>query len=306
MSTQLEVKESGRHAGGGDARERMLAGLPLTERRLDVGGVSTAVLEGGDGPPLVLLHGAIECGGAIWAPVVTHLAESHRLVIPDLPGLGESEPLARLDAAAFADWFAALLRMACDETPTLVAHSLGASLAARFAVRHPELLRRLATYGAPGIGRYRMPIGLRVVAVRFGLRPTERNAERFDRWAFFDFDRAREQEPEWFEAFGAYTRSRAVVPHVKRTMGQLIKAGTDQIPDTELRSLEVPTTLLWGRHDRFVPLGLAKTASTRLGWALQVIEYAGHVPHIERPDAFLRALQTVLGDLRPAETRSKR
>ena len=50
-------------------RERMLAGLPVDERRLDLAGASTAVLEGGDGPPLVLLHGGIECGGAIWAPV---------------------------------------------------------------------------------------------------------------------------------------------------------------------------------------------------------------------------------------------
>ena len=39
------------------ARERLLAGIPVTERRLELAGVSTAVLEGGDGPPIVLLHG---------------------------------------------------------------------------------------------------------------------------------------------------------------------------------------------------------------------------------------------------------
>ena len=40
-----------------DARERLLSELPVTERRLRLAGVSTAVLEGGDGPPVVLLHG---------------------------------------------------------------------------------------------------------------------------------------------------------------------------------------------------------------------------------------------------------
>jgi len=114
-------------------RERMLAGLPVTERRLEVAGTATTVLEGGDGPPLVLLHGGIECGGAIWAPVVARLAERHRVVVPDLPGLGESDPVARLDAQAFADWFTALLERTCDGRPALVAHSLGGSLAARFA-----------------------------------------------------------------------------------------------------------------------------------------------------------------------------
>jgi 2-hydroxymuconate-semialdehyde hydrolase len=269
-------------------RERMLAGLPVTRRRIDVAGTSTAVLEGGDGPPLVLLHGGIECGGAIWAPVVARLAARHRVVVPDLPGLGESGPVDRLDPVTFADWFGALVRLTCDQPPALVAHSLGGSLAARFATEHGELLERLVVYGGPGVGRYRMPLGLRVTAIRFALRPSERNAERFDRLAFHDFDRARRQDAEWFAAFGADTLARARLPHVKRTMRRLIEAGTKPVPGLE--RIEIPTTLIWGRHDRFVPLDLAEAASARLEWPLHVIDAAGHVPHIEQPDAFLEAL----------------
>jgi pimeloyl-ACP methyl ester carboxylesterase len=269
-------------------RERMLAGLPVTQRRLDLAGTSTAVLEGGDGPPLVLLHGGIECGGAVWAPVVARLAERHRVVVPDLPGLGESDPVDRLDPATFADWFSSLLRLTCDGAPVLVAHSLGGSLAARFATEHGARLERLVIYGAPGVGRYRMPLGLRATAIRFALRPSERNAERFDRWAFFDYDRVREQDADWFAAFGADTMARARVPHVKRTMRRLIEIGTRAVPGLE--RVEVPTTLVWGRHDRFVPLGLGEVACARLGWPLRVIEDAGHVPHIEQSDAFLEAL----------------
>jgi 2-hydroxymuconate-semialdehyde hydrolase len=62
------------------------------------------------------------------------------------------------------------------------------------------------------------------------------------------------------------------------------------VPDAELRRIDVRTTLLWGRHDRFVPAALAESASTRLGWPLRVIDDAGHVPHIEQPQAFLDAL----------------
>ena len=270
------------------SRERMLAGLPVAERQLDLAGVATAVLEGGDGPPLVLLHGGIECGGAIWAPVVARLAERHRVVIPDLPGLGESDPVERLDSTIFAAWFTALLQATCDERPVLVAHSLGGSLAARYATEHGDRLERLVIYGAPGVGRYRMPLGLRVTAIRFALRPTERNAERFDRLAFHDLDRVRRLDVEWFAAFGADSLARARVPHVKRTMRRLIGIGTRPVPGLE--RVEVPTTLLWGRHDRFVPLDLAEAASARLGWPLHVIDGAGHVPHIEQPDAFLEAL----------------
>jgi 2-hydroxymuconate-semialdehyde hydrolase len=275
-------------------RDRLLADLPVTERRRELAGVSTALLECGDGTPLVLLHGGIECGGAYWAPVIASLAESHRLVIPDVPGLGESEPVARLTPAAFAEWFSELVRATCEERPTLIAHSLLGTLAARFAAAHGDLLHRLMIYAAPGIGPYRMPVGLRVVAIRFALRPSEGNAERFDRWAFFDLDRARRRDPGWLESFNAYTRSRAVVPHVKRTMCQLIGSATKQVSDVELRRIPVATDLLWGRRDRFVSLDVAEGASARLGWPLHVIDEAGHVPHIERPDAFLSALRIAL------------
>jgi hypothetical protein len=49
-----------RRPTGEAVRERLLTGMPVTERRLELAGVSTAVLEGGDGPPVILLHGASE------------------------------------------------------------------------------------------------------------------------------------------------------------------------------------------------------------------------------------------------------
>ena len=135
----------------GSPRDRMLAGLPVTHRTLDIDGIATSVLEGGDGPPLVLLHGGIECGGAMWAPVLTRLVEHHRVVVPDVPGLGESAPAPRLDVDTFTTWFAGLLKQTNVERPTLVAHSLLGSLGARLATRHSSLLGRLVVYAAPGV-----------------------------------------------------------------------------------------------------------------------------------------------------------
>jgi len=269
------------------ARGRLLRDLPVEERRVNVNGVATVVLEGGDGPPVVLLHGGIECGGVYWAPVVASLARDHHLVIPDLPGLGESEPVARLGTTAFDGWMEALIRLTCEQPPMLIAHSLLGTLAARFASRRGELLNQLIVYAAPGVGPYRLPLGLRAVAIRFAVRPSEANAERFQRWAFHDLDRVRRREPDWFDAFTTYLRGRARIPHAKRTMRQLLGTCTKQIPEVELRNISTPTTLVWGAQDRFVPLDLATKASVKLGWSLQVIDDAGHVPHIEQPDAFL-------------------
>jgi len=278
----------------GRARQRLLAGLPLTERRVELAGAATVLLEGGDGPPLVLLHGGIECGGVYWAPIVTGQARSHRLIVPDVPGLGESEPVARLDSEAFGAWLAALLRLIGDEKPALVAHSLVGSLAARFAALHGHTLSKLVIYGTPGIGPYRMPLGLLAAAIVLDLWPSERNNERFERWAMHDLARTRQRDAGWFDAFNTYSLSLASVPRVKRTMRRLIQTGTKQIPLGELRSVTVPAALLWGRHDRMVPLHLAEWASGRLGWPLHIVEAAGHVPHLEQPEACARTLSAAL------------
>jgi 2-hydroxymuconate-semialdehyde hydrolase len=278
-----------------DVRARLLEGVEHEARWREVGGTKTLVLSCGAGPPLLLLHGGIECGGAYWGPVMAELARSHRLIVPDVPGLGESTAVDRIDDSSFGTWFSSLIEQTCEHPPAVVAHSLNGSMAARFAVSS-NVLRQLVIYAAPGIGPYHMPWGLRIVAVRFALRPTERNAERFDRWAFADYDAMRARDPGWMDAFSHYTRSRATIGHVKRTMRQLIGIGTRRVADDRLRHVAAPVALLWPRNDRFVPIALAESTSERLGWPLHVIDHAGHAAHIERPAAFISGLRQALDE----------
>jgi 2-hydroxymuconate-semialdehyde hydrolase len=272
----------------------MLASVPCTSRTLDIDGLSTRVLEAGTGEPLVLLHGGIECGGIMWTPVMAKLASAYRVVVPDAPGLGESAPAPRLDPDAFTSWFEGLLGAMELERPAVVAHSLLGSLAARFAARGGDRLGRLVLYGAPGVGPYRIPTRLKYVAIRFAIRPTERNAERFDRFALLDLDATRQRDAGWFAAFDAYNRAQTRRPHVKRTMNQLIATQTKPIDDAELDGIAVPTALLWGRDDRMVPLAIGESATRRHRWPLHIVDGAAHAPHIEQPDRFLDALAAAL------------
>ena len=235
----------------------------------------------------------------MWAPVIARLARHHRVVVPDVPGLGESAPLPRLDADTFARWLTALpSRPASTVPPSSPTHSSAASLPGS-RPRGAEVIDRLVIYAAPGVGPYRMPLRLRYVAIRFAIRPTPRNAERFDRFALLDLDATRRRDPDWFDAFEAYTRARARESHVKKTMRHLIATGTKPIPDAELDRIDVPTTLLWGRHDRMVPLADRRSRRTRHGWPLHVIDRAAHAPHIEQPDAFVDTLTAITAAAEP-------
>jgi pimeloyl-ACP methyl ester carboxylesterase len=292
MISELDLKDPARRSDGG-LRGRLLTGLPVTERRLRCAGGFTTVLEGGEGPPMILLHGGTDLGGVLWAPAIPRLTGSARVVVPDLPGFGESEPLAEMNEEVFSDWLAEIVRMTCDEKPILLAHSLLGSLAVRFAIHHGDMLRRLVLIGVPGIGPYRLPLGLLMTAFRFDIGSTKERGVRFADWAFLDPARIRKQDPEWFEAFMTYEASREMFPHVKRTRRQLITACA-RIQDLDPQRIEVPTALVWGRADRMVRLRIAELASEMFGWPLQVVEGSGHAPMVEQPESFVRALDATL------------
>jgi pimeloyl-ACP methyl ester carboxylesterase len=280
-----------RQLSGQGTRQRVLDGAPLGERRLELAGVSTAVLEGGSGPPVVLLHGQGGWAG-MWLPVASDLVGRYRVVAPDLPGLGASTvPEGPPDAARVLAWLEALVERTCPEPPAMVGASLGASVAARFAIAHPDRLARLVLVDAGSLARFRPAPGVMVALVRFVARPSERTQQGFLRQVAVDPARARALLGEHAQA---YALELARTPSVRAANRRLLRElGTRPIPAGQLAGIAVPTALVWGRQDRVMRLRIAEEASARYGWPLHVVEDAGHLS-IERPEAFGAALRAAL------------
>lgn len=281
------------HATGEQARERLLEGLPVTDRRLEVAGVSTAVLEGGDGPPIVLLPAPGEFG-ALWMRVIPDLVRTHRVIAPDLPGSGASVSDGPPDVRSVLTWLGELIHQTCAVPPVLVGHTAGGALAARFAVDHSDRLDRLVLVDAYGLARFRPAVKMALSMIPVFLRPTERSVDRAFRHCFVDVDEVRAEMDERWEWMAAYALDRFRTPSVKaagRSLGpQLVSA----IPSEDLARIAVPTTLIWGRHDLGARLEIAEAASARYDWPLHVIENAADDPAIERPEVFLQALRAAL------------
>jgi pimeloyl-ACP methyl ester carboxylesterase len=293
MSAQPVVDRQGRIPTIDDLRGRLLTGLPVTERRLDLAGVSTAVLEGGHGPPVVFLQ--VEFA-AVWMRVIPELARTHRVIAPDLPGLGASQVShgpPTIDTVM--TWVGELIEQTCSTPPVLVGKGAAGAIAARFAVDHSDRLQALVLVDSYGLAPYRPPVGMVLTYAGVMLRPTERSLERgFRNYCFADLEGLRADMGEQWEAMAAYALDRFRTPAVRTAMRRLMRPLASAIPPHDLARITVPTTLIWGRHDRGVRLHVAHVASERYGWALHVIEDARDDPAIERPQAFLDAFRTAL------------
>jgi pimeloyl-ACP methyl ester carboxylesterase len=285
------------------ARAELLAGVPVTERRLRAADIDTAVLEGGDGPPIVLLHGPGEAA-VNWRWVLPDLTTTYRVVAPDLPAHGSSSTGDQaLDEERVIAWLGGVIERTCTEAPVVVGHVLGGAIAARYAVRRGDGLAHLVLVDSLGLGAFRPSRQFATSFLRFSIRPSERSYERFMGQCAYDLDVLRDDMADDWTSFVAYNLGLARSPQAKAAGGLFRRLGIPRIPAEGLVGIAVPTDLIWGRPDRALRLPIAEAASRRYGWPLHVVEGSADDPARDQPDAFLEALRAAIEGPAPLATR---
>ena len=252
-----------------------------TTSTIAVRGCRIRLMRGGAGSPLVILHGA---SGVQWPPFMAQLAEKFDVIAPEHPGFGESDTPDWLDtihdlAYFYLDLFAELKL----EDVNLVGLSLGGWIAAEIAVRSTARLASLTLAGAAGLH----------VAGVAQLDPFLRSDEQRLRDFFYDQKKADE------------VAARALRPELedvtlknRTTVAKLAwqPRGHDPHLAKWLHRIDVPTLLIWGDHDRAFPKEYALAYQKAISGAkLVLVPECGHVPQIEKPDAFVAALESFLG-----------
>ena len=272
-------------------RRQLLAALPVKERRLELAGISTVVLEGGEGPPVVLLHGPMAYA-AHWMGVIPGLAQDHTVIVPDLPGHGASETGdGALNGPRVLAWLGALIERTCPTRPVLVGQLLGGAIVLRFAIERGQLLERLVLVDTFGLAPFQPAPQFGQALMQFQAKPSASTHDSLWRHCAFDLDRLRSRMGERWRAFAAYNLERARTPSAQAAVRDLMQTfGIAPIAPDELARIEVPTSLVWGRHDLATPLAVAEVASKRYRWPLHVIENANDDPPVEQPEAVLQAL----------------
>lgn len=223
----------------------------------------------GTGAAVVLVHGL---GGSArwWRTTVPSLARTHRVIVPELPGFGYgvgAPAFALADAPAVLGGLVERLGLG---RVSLVGHSFGALVCLGVAGALPGAVDRLVLIGAPVRTAAPGLLGNVMPAVRtiLTLPPAAAVMVMAD----------------------IVTRSPAAL---LRAAGEVLAHGGEpgiQGPPP------VPTMVVWGARDALVPVGGAGWVARALpGARVRVIDGAGHVPMLDRPEALNRELREFLG-----------
>ena len=259
-------------------------------------GVRIRYFVGGDGPPLLLVHGY---GGAAWNfTELAPLLGGRRLVLPDLPGHGGSAPLpATGTLSSFADVLAGLCEAEGLRTVDVVGHSLGGVVALRLAERHHELVGSLVLAAAAGISSATR-FGEALITLAGIVKPARIAGRRVDRIGASPrlrrlvFQPLEVSNSETLSERAVHGFLRAATMHTDALSAGLALSADD--PRDGLERVRCPVLVLWGARDRQVPLEDGFEYARRLRAPIRVIADCGHLLIGERPDACARAIEQFL------------
>ena len=251
---------------------------------LSVHGARLEIIERGQGRPLAVLHG--ENGLDPRDPFLDLLAAHGRVLAPSHPGFGHSPDVETIDTVDdLAYLYLDLLAEQDLRGVTLIGFSLGGWVAAEMAVKSTDRLAGLILVA---------PLGIKV-----GDRETRDIPDIF---ALAADEVARLQYHDPGRAVIDYTAlsddALTVIAHNREATA--LYGWEPYFHNPKLRQrlhrVNVPTLLLWGASDRFVTSGYYGAAYRDAipGARLEVIERAGHFPHLEQPEALVERVRRFL------------
>lgn len=233
-----------------------------------------------------------------FARLAAQLSNDYRVVCPDLPGHGESEkpPPNRFaySVEAFADALVQVYGGLGIRRAALVGHGLGGGIAIDLAARYPELVTRLVLIDAIcrpnplflGHRALLLPVVGGIVYKQLLGRTAFRALFR-DRLFGHDSQIPNERIDAYFDSFNSPAGRGSVLATLRAT------ADTRPVLAQTVR-LNVPTLVVWGRHDRFQPASLGQRLSREIRNAGFELLDAGHSPHEQSPNELVPILRRFL------------
>ncbi|MGO4221134.1 alpha/beta fold hydrolase [Lysobacter sp. TAF61] len=281
------------------ARQRLAAGLSRQSVRVDdhlwVYAYSDDAPK--DAPTLVMLHG-FTGSKENWYPVARRLRGHYRLLIPDLPGWGESQRVPGADYGFLAqservDHF--IRQVAADPRGVvLLGHSMGGGIAALVAARHPQEVARVGLIDAAGVRFADNRFGARVLAGQnpFGVED-EASLKRYLDTVFHD-PGARPWIP-WPADRIYINRRRGDAAFEQQVLTRIGRGDESFLPGQAAADIRQPALLLWCRQDAVIDSSALALYAQQIPHANRVLlDNCGHMSLVEQPDMVAQAIEMLI------------
>jgi pimeloyl-ACP methyl ester carboxylesterase len=279
-------------------------------RRLSIHGHEVAFRTAGDGPVVVLVHG-MAGSSATWRYVVPTLSKRFAVVAPDLLGHGASaKPRAEYSVSAHANVLRDLLAALGHQRATLVGQSFGGGVVMQLAYQFPDRCERLVLVSSGGLGlevnallRTLSLSGAEPVLALFCSPHLRDVARRVVEWVGRAGLRAAPVLEEIWRSWVSLTERDARHAFFRTLRAVIDQRGqTVSAVDRLYLTACVPTLIMWGARDSFIPVSHAAAAHEAIaGSRLAIFDEAGHFPHCEVPERFVDTLVDFIESTEPAQ-----
>ena len=257
----------------------------IQSKRVRVGKLDIHYFTGGEGDPLVVIHGGGD-GARVWLESVGDLCKHYRVYVPDLPGFGCSQPIdgdhGIPEFVQFLEDFTHSLGLKCFH---LVGHSIGGGIALRYALKFPHKIGKLVLVSSMFLGKEM------ALWVRFLSHSVFRRTLGVAAAAIL-------KAVKWLLSL-VYAPFQFVspLPEAKINLGESISKLKEQtaVVVNQLSELMMPTLLVWGARDSVVPVRYAYAAAEVIpDCQLHVFEGCGHSVFKQKGKEFCRLLTRFL------------
>lgn len=269
---------------------------PEIGRQILAAGYRTNLHERGEGAPVLLIHGSGPgvTAWANWRGIIPQLAQTRRVIAPDMLGFGYSERPAdgKYSQKRWVEHALGVLDALGVEQADIVGNSFGGALALALAIAHPERVRRLVLMGSVGVS---FPITEGLEAA-WGYTPSLANMRRL--LDLFAYDRNLVNDELAELRYQASIR-----PGFQESFAAMFPAprqnGIEDLASREadIRALPHQTLVIHGREDRIIPLATSLTLAQWIPNAqLHVFGHCGHWTQIEHASRFARQVEDFLAE----------
>jgi pimeloyl-ACP methyl ester carboxylesterase len=280
-----------------------MSNVVFEDRYIKVGNVNSRYWSAGEkGSTVILLHG-VGCHVEFWERNIATLAQEHRSFAVDIVGFGRTDkPEVVYTFQLMADFVLDFMNAMGIDKASLVGNSMGGGISMTVAAQAPERVEKIVLVDPVGLGRGVSPVMRLMSLPLLGnvlTAPSRKGVIRQMQLCLYNPSQASDDFIDRATLISALPgNQRSFLSLLRETCNMAgVKKGIVANFSVDIKRIKSPILVMWGRQDRILPLADGEAAVQKMAnGRLHIMDQAGHLPQIDKPEEFNATVLDFLRD----------